>query len=138
MTVKAGAEQTGGALTVLEHALPAGFAAPPHIHHHDDEPWYVVEGRVRFFCGDQVLEAEPGAFIFLPKDLPHSFRVDQAGPARMLLVGVPGGIERYFTEVGEPALERKLPPPPGPPDMERLKTIGSKYGIEFPGGQTPQ
>ena len=97
-----------------------------------------MRGQVRFFCADQELLAEPGAFIFLPKDMTHSFRVDSAGPARMLLVSVPGGIEGYFTEAGEPAAERSFPPPPGPPDMDRLKTIGRKYGIEFPGGKTPE
>lgn len=137
MTVKASEASTGGAITVMEQTVPAGFAAPPHIHHHDDEPWYVLEGRVRFFCQDQTFEAEPGTFIFLPRDIPHSFRVDPSGPARMLLMGVPGGIERYFTEAGERAPERRLPPPPGPPDMERLRSLGAQYGIEFPGGQTP-
>ena len=102
------------------------------------EQWYMLEGHVRFFCQDQTLDAEPGAFIFLPRDAAHSFRVDQTSPARMLLVSVPGGIERYFAEAGEPAAERRFPPPPGPPNMDRLKTIGHKYGIEFPGGQTPR
>jgi quercetin dioxygenase-like cupin family protein len=138
MTVKAGAETTGGVLTVIEHALPAGFAAPPHIHHAEDEPWYVLEGHVRFFCEDQVLEAEPGAFIFLPRDVEHSFRVDASSPARLLLIGVPAGIERYFTAAGEPAAERKLPPPPGPPDMERLRPLARTHGIELLGGPTPQ
>lgn len=138
MTVKAGADTTGGTLTVIEHTLPAGFAAPPHVHHAEDEPWYVLEGRVRFFCQDQAFDAEPGAFIFLPKDVAHSFRVDQSGPARMLLVGVPAGIERYFTAAGEPAPERTLPPPPGPVDLEWLKALAHTYGVEILGGPTPQ
>ena len=138
MTVKAGSEQTGGTLSVIEHMLPAGFAAPPHTHHAEDEPWYVVEGRVRFFCNDQAFDAEPGAFIFLPKDLTHSFRVAESGSARLLLVGIPAGIERYFSEAGEPAAERKLPPPPGPPDLPRLQALGRKYHIDILGGPTPR
>jgi quercetin dioxygenase-like cupin family protein len=137
MTVIAGAESTGGALTVIEHTLPAGFAAPPHIHHIEDEPWYVLEGRVRFYCQDQTFAAEPGAFIFLPKDIPHSFRVDQSSPARLLLVGVPAGIEHFFTEAGEPAVERKLPPAAGPAGLERVKALALQYGIEILGGPTP-
>ena len=137
MTVKAKADTTGGTITVIEHAMPAGFAAPPHTHHAEDEPWYVLEGHVRFFCQDQAFDAEPGAFIFLPKDVTHSFRVDESAPARMLLMGVPGGIERYFAEAGEPAVERTLPPPPGPPDMDRLRPLARRYGIELLGGPTP-
>ena len=64
MTVKAAKEQTGGALTVIEHAFPPGFAAPLHVHHRDEEPWYVLAGRVSFACGDLQFEATPGAFIF--------------------------------------------------------------------------
>ena len=137
MTVKAGADTTGGALTVIEHALPAGFAAPPHVHHAEDEPWYVLEGRVRFFCQGQAFDAESGAFVFLPRNIAHSFRVDESAAARMLLIGVPAGIERYFAEAGEPALERKLPPPAGPPD-DRLRTLARKYGVEILGGPTPR
>jgi len=138
MTIKAGADATGGALTVMEQALPAGFAAPPHVHHGEDEPWYVLEGHVRFFCLHQTFDAEPGAFIFLPKDLTHSFRVDKSGPARLLLIGVPGGIEHYFTEGGEPAPERTLPPPAGPGDLDRVRALARKYEIEILGGPTPE
>ena len=137
MTVKAGADTTGGALTIIEHTLPAGFAAPPHVHHAEDEPWYVLEGRVRFFCLDQAFDAEPGAFVFLPRDIAHSFRVDESAPARMLLTGVPAGIERFFAEAGEPAAERRLPGPAGPPD-DRLRTIARRYGVEILGGPTPR
>jgi mannose-6-phosphate isomerase-like protein (cupin superfamily) len=136
MTVKAGTDTTGGALTIIEHTMPAGFAAPPHVHHADDEPWYVLEGHVRFFCQDQTFDAEPGTFVFLPRDVVHSFRVAEAAGARMLLVSVPAGIERFFAEAGEPATERKLPPPAGPPDP-RTKAIASKYGIDILGGPTP-
>jgi mannose-6-phosphate isomerase-like protein (cupin superfamily) len=138
MTVKAGAEATGGALTIIEHTLPAGFAAPPHVHHAEDEPWYVLEGHVRFFCQDQTFDAEPGTFIFLPKDLAHSFRVDASASARMLLIGIPAGIEQYFAEAGEPALERTLPPAAGPADIERLRALARHYELEILGGPTPQ
>ena len=80
MSVKAGTDSTNGALTIIEHAMPAGFAAPPHVHHKDDEPWYVLEGHVRFFCRDEAFDAEPGTFVFLPKDITHSFRVDESAP----------------------------------------------------------
>jgi mannose-6-phosphate isomerase-like protein (cupin superfamily) len=137
MTFKAGADTTGGALTVIEHTMPARFAAPPHVHHAEDEPWYVLEGRVRFFCQDQTFDAEPGTFVFLPRDVVHSFRVDESGPARMLLTGVPAGIERFFAEAGQPASERTLPPPAGGPD-ESLKAIARKYGVEILDGPTPR
>jgi quercetin dioxygenase-like cupin family protein len=138
MTIKAGADATGGTLTVMEQVMPPGFAAPPHVHHAEDEPWYVLEGRVRFFCQDQVFEAEPGAFVFLPKDIVHSFRVDESAAARMLLMGVPGGVERFFAAAGEPALERTIPPAPGPAELDRVRSLARDYGIDILGGPTPR
>ncbi len=136
MTIKAGADATAGTLTVMEQALPAGFAAPPHVHHAEDEPWYVLEGRVRFFCQDKAFDAEPGSFVFLPKDIVHSFRVDESAPARMLLMGVPGGVEQFFATAGEPAPERMLPPPPGPAELDRVRALAREYGIDILGGPT--
>jgi len=138
MTIKAGVDATAGTLTVMEQAMPAGFAAPPHVHHAEDEPWYVLEGRVRFFCQDEAFDAEPGSFVFLPKDIVHSFRVDESAPARMLLLGVPGGVERFFATAGEPAPERKIPPPPGTAELDRVRALAREYGIDILGGPTPR
>ena len=102
MTVKATSEQTGGALTVIEHAFPPGFGAPLHLHHRDIEPWYVLEGTVSFTCGDLSFEATPGAFVYLPRDVPHSFRVGDTEPAKMLLLSIPAGLEGMFQEIQVP------------------------------------
>jgi len=132
MTVKAGAEQTGGRLTLIEHAFPPGFAAPLHVHHREEEPWYVLEGHVQFGCGELEYEAAPGAFMFLPRDVPHRFRILGDAGARMLLLSLPGGLEGMFAELGQPAPAAVLPPPPGPPDHERMRAVAARYGVEFP------
>ena len=98
----------------------------------------MLEGRVRFFCQDEAFDAEPGAFIFLPRDIVHSFRVDEAAPARMLLMGVPAGVERFFASAGEPAAERTIPPPPGPAELDRVRALAREYGIDILGGPTPR
>jgi mannose-6-phosphate isomerase-like protein (cupin superfamily) len=133
MVVKAASEQTGGAITVIEHSFPAAFAAPLHLHHRDVEPWYVLEGMVSFTCGDLTFEATPGAFVYLPRDVPHSFRVGATQPAKMLLLSIPAGLEGMFQELGEVAKAPILPPPPGPPDPERMRSVASKYGVEILG-----
>ena len=60
MTVKASRTQTGNAFAIVEFTLPPGFAPPPHIHHMEDEAFYILEGAVTGFCGDQRWEAAPG------------------------------------------------------------------------------
>jgi quercetin dioxygenase-like cupin family protein len=48
--VLATAEQTGGAFGLIEHVIPAGDESPWHVHHAEDESFYVVEGQMTFLC----------------------------------------------------------------------------------------
>src|SRR5688572_6615069 len=64
MTVKATAQQTGGAFGLLEVRLAAGFSPPLHIHHREDESFWILEGRFTFVCDGQTSQAGPGAFVY--------------------------------------------------------------------------
>ncbi len=75
-TVKAATTQTGGALSVVEFTHPSGFAVPRHIHHTTDEAFYILEGAMRGFCGDQTWHATPGSFVWLQRGIPHGYAVD--------------------------------------------------------------
>jgi mannose-6-phosphate isomerase-like protein (cupin superfamily) len=71
------AEQTGGAFGLIEHVIiPAGedSASPWHVHHAEDEAFYVVEGQMTFLCGEQKVEAGPGTFVYGPREIPHGFQ----------------------------------------------------------------
>jgi mannose-6-phosphate isomerase-like protein (cupin superfamily) len=57
-----------------------------HVHHADDECWYVLAGRLGFQVGDEEIEAGPGDAVFVPRGTPHSYWNAQAGPTRYLLV----------------------------------------------------
>jgi len=137
MTVKAGGDQTNGALTVIEWVAPPGFAPPPHIHHLDDEAFYVLEGELTVTCREKTWVAGPGAFVMLPRGIPHSFVVSRPGPARGLQITAPAQFERFAAELGEPARERVLPPPMEP-DIEKILALSTKYHFELadlPAGQ---
>ena len=125
--VLATAEQTGGAFGLIEHVIPAGDESPWHVHHAEDEAFYVVEGRMIFLCGDQKVQAGPGTFVYGPREIPHGFRVDGTEPARLLLQCTPGGFERFVIEMSEPT------PPTGPPNMERLMSLAAEYDNEILG-----
>ena len=112
--VKATAVATAGALTVMESVVRQG--PPRHVHAHEDECFYVLEGTVTGTCGDEAFEAGPRSFVFLPRGLAHTFRAAD-GEARVLLIAVPGGIEHYFDEINNAVSAA---------EQER---IGTKYGI---------
>jgi len=135
-TIKATAEQTGGQYTLVEILAPEGFASPLHVHHFEDEGFWILEGEMTFYVGDQTIKAQPGSFLFGPKEVPHAFTVD-SGPARLLFVLSPAGFEDLIREMGEPARERSIPPQPeAPPDeaeMQRMAAIAARHGNEILG-----
>jgi mannose-6-phosphate isomerase-like protein (cupin superfamily) len=66
------------------------WIAPLHVHHADDEAWYVLDGVLRFRLGEDVLEAGPHSAVLAPKGTPHAYGNARRGePARYLLVMTP-------------------------------------------------
>ena len=66
------------------------WIAPLHVHHNDDEAWYVLEGVLRFRIGEETFEAGPGGAVIAPKGTPHAYGNARPGlPARYLLVMTP-------------------------------------------------
>jgi quercetin dioxygenase-like cupin family protein len=131
MTVKAGAAQTNGALTVLEWAAPLGFGPPRHVHHQGDEVFYLLDGEITAECGARGWVTGPGSFVFLPRGVPHAFVVS-AGPVRGLQITSPAGFEDYLHELGRPAEHPGLPDP-SQPDVARLVEAADRYGYEISG-----
>jgi mannose-6-phosphate isomerase-like protein (cupin superfamily) len=72
--------------------------APLHVHHADDEAWYVLEGTMGFRLGDTVVEAGAGSAVFAPRGVPHTFWNATSEPARYLLV-MSTGIARLIEEL---------------------------------------
>jgi quercetin dioxygenase-like cupin family protein len=128
--IKASTESTGGALAMVEFTHPPDFATPPHIHHEEDEAFYILEGAMRGFCGDDEWRATTGDFVWLPRGIPHGYATDGGGTLRTLAITVPTGFERFVREAGEPARERTLPPS-SDLDVAKLMAAAAKYGQEF-------
>ena len=132
MTVKASGGQTGGAFGLVEAHIRAGSSPPLHVHHSEDESFWVLAGNIRFRVGDEDIEAGPGSFVFLPRDVPHTFIVEGNEDAHMLTLLTPGGGEQFFVDAGR-APEGPGLPPPGPPDIPKLKEVAARYGNEIVG-----
>jgi|SRR5215212_8996172 len=134
-TVKATGKETGGHYTLVEVVDPEG-EGPLHVHHREDEGFFIIEGELTFQIGEETIKASPGSFVFGPKDVPHRYTVD-SGPAKLLFILSPPGFEEFIYATSEPAKERTLPPPPeGPPsgeEMEQLGALARQYGGELLG-----
>lgn len=94
--VKASSSSTGGSLAVYRSTVD-GPGPPFHIHQHEDEAIFVLNGVLEATCGEETLTAATGGFIFLPRGYGHSFRsVD--GPAEILFIVAPGRLDEFFME----------------------------------------
>jgi quercetin dioxygenase-like cupin family protein len=121
--------QTDGAYAVAEDRSDPGFGPPPHVHTHEDEAFYVIEGEYVFGGEDGEVRAGPGTFVHAPKGRLHWWKNVGNGPGRHLEIFVPAGIERMFEEVGERITDPGAAPPP--PDPQKLLEAAPRYGVEF-------
>jgi len=130
--IKAGAVDTNGGYTLLEISYPADAAAPLHVHHTEDEGFYVLEGSVTIHVGDELVELGPGQHAFGPRGIPHRFVTGPEG-ARMLWILTPGGFEDFVEEASVPAATPTLPPADLlPPDD--IEAIVRRHGNELLAG----
>ena len=132
-TVKASSDTSDGRVAVIEQLAPQGAGSPLHVHHREDEWFYVLEGALTFWVGGEVVEARAGSFIYGPRDIPHTFVVSSP-QARFLLVTEPAGFENFMRAMGQPASTPTIPPPAEPPsDLAPLVAAAAEYGIEILG-----
>jgi mannose-6-phosphate isomerase-like protein (cupin superfamily) len=132
--VKATAADTDGQMTILEITEPPDYEAPLHVHHREDEAFWILEGSATFEVGDQTIEARSGDYLFGPRDVPHRYTTGPEG-CRMLFIFTPGGFEELLRATSRPAESRALPPagdagPPSDEDMQRMQAAIQAHGCE--------
>jgi mannose-6-phosphate isomerase-like protein (cupin superfamily) len=129
--IRAGGAQTNGVLSLIEQIIPAGMASPWHIHHNEDESFYVIEGKVTVVVADRAVALGPGDYAFGPRGVPHGFRVDATQAARMLLMTTGGTFAEFILEMSEPA--DATSGEPRDPDLPKLIAAAERYGISILG-----
>ncbi len=130
--IKGVGSRTGGALATVEFLHPPGFATPLHVHRTADEAFYVLEGEITVHVGERTLKGTPGAFLWAPRDIPHTYTVDSRPYARVLFFFSPAGFEGLIRATSTPA--QSLTPPPASEvsiDYEQLESLAREYGVEF-------
>lgn len=93
-------ESGGGSSGVMEILVPPGVGPNLHIHHDEEEQFYVLEGDVVFTVGGQTIHAHTGDFIHIPRGTAHGFQNGDS-TARLLALYIPGGLEKSFLEEGK-------------------------------------
>jgi len=91
-TIKSSGETTGGRVAVAENWAPRGHGSPLHVHHNEDEWFYVLSGELTFWVDGQVITATDGSFVYGPRDVPHTFTVtsEEAPCAGSVALGIYG------------------------------------------------
>jgi mannose-6-phosphate isomerase-like protein (cupin superfamily) len=110
---------TGGAFAVVEHPIEPGRLILPHVHVHEDEYSYVLEGTIGARVGDHEVVAGQGSYVIKPRGLMHTFWNAGPGRARLLEVIAPAGFEKYFAELAEAE------------DPDRRQELAAKYGVTY-------
>jgi len=82
---------------------------PLHVHHRDDETFYVLEGDGRLFLRDREIVPAPGQAALAPRGVPHTYRVE-SDRARWIVINSPAGFEQLLRAASEPAPGAELPP----------------------------
>jgi quercetin dioxygenase-like cupin family protein len=132
MTIKASAAQTGGSLAQFETNDPRGTATPLHVHHNEDETFYVLEGEVSLLVDGERIDLCAGDYAFAPRETTHAYIV-RSQRARMLTTLTPAGLEQVFVALGVPVTGANQPTEEVmPPTDEVVRRFGA-YGCEIVG-----
>lgn len=131
-SMKTTAEQTQGRLSQVLITDGRGAAAPLHIHHDADESFYVIDGQITLYVGEERIEAAAGFFVLVPKGVPHAFLV-QSEQAEFLISFAPAGTEGFLAEVGIPVVPGEPKPRPMAPDPEAFARRSEAYASPIVG-----
>ena len=132
ITVKAGGAEAGHALSQIETDDPRGSGPPVHLHHNEDETFYVLEGEVTILVGDERMDLKAGDYLFGPRGVAHAYVV-RSERARMLVTSSPAGVEQFFVNHGVPITGAEPPTDLVMPPIDEMVRLFASYGCEILG-----
>lgn len=135
MTVLATADETGGAYGLMVQQARRGFSPPLHCHAREDDAYVVLEGELTFQLDGAGRLVGAGSHVFLPRGVPHTFRVESETASWIELV-TPGGAEAWHLECSDPALHDGFPDDE-PIDVDRVLRTIEPYEIAIVGPPLP-
>jgi mannose-6-phosphate isomerase-like protein (cupin superfamily) len=138
MTFLAKSSETSGRFALMEYYTKPGNEPPPHVHEREHELYFVLEGSMRFYCEDKILDIKPGEAVFLPQGKAHAFNCTSPVVRTLILAQAIGAepvvLDNYFLAMGEPARDMSLPRDAityAVDDPERAIRIAALYGVRI-------
>lgn len=127
-------QDTGGAFECVVTKMRKGTEPPPHVHKREHEMFYVLEGVLNVYVGDECFQAAAGECVFLPKLKAHAFRI-QSSEVHMLVLMTPGGFMNASAMMAIPAQSLDIPPDDGityaTVDLGETIRVFEEYGVRF-------
>jgi quercetin dioxygenase-like cupin family protein len=124
MSIKLSGKDTGGRFAVMEDVSQPKAGPPLHVHHREDETFYVLEGEFTFEVDGRRVEATEGDFVFAPRGLPHRYQNRGTSDGRLLITVQPAGLDEFFEDLS------RVDAPPSP---ENMMPVFAKHGLELLG-----
>lgn len=104
---------------------PHSLGAPPHLHHHEDEYFYVAEGEITVLIGTEERTVSSGAYAALPRELRHGYWNGTNTPAHVLITIAPGRFAQFFLDVAEDLKKR------GEIEPQRIGAIIAEHAKQY-------
>lgn len=130
-TFKATGKETNGAFTLIEQVVQPQSGPPPHIHHREDEVFYVLDGKFLFLSGDKQVVFETGATVYIPKGTLHTFKNIDEQQGKLLVLITPAGLEEFFYAIGNPAGDMSTPPAFDPSVIDKVMQLAREFHMSI-------
>lgn len=128
VTIHAGGEETGGQFDFMVTTVePGPGVVPLHIHHENDETFYVLDGTLEARVGDETMRLEAGAFVMMPRGVPHTWRNASDEPSQFVCMYTPGNHFGVLQELAQLDVDED------DPDPDKFAPILDAYDIEMVG-----
>lgn len=126
--------ETEGRHALIKILVEKGAEPPAHIHSREDESYFILKGIIEYTIGADKLTVKEGEYVYLPKDVQHSFKI-LSERAEVLMWISPAGLDQWFWDNSAPAPDGKaLSIPHGPPSAEVIEhfvTSLQTYGVQM-------
>ena len=126
--------ETNGNQSLMKITVQRGAEPPAHTHSREDEAYFILAGSITYTIGEDIITANEGEYVYLPKNVPHKFKV-VSEKAEVLMLISPAGLDQWFWDNSAPAPDGKaLSIQQGPPPshiIEHFVNSLRDYGVEM-------